>query len=147
MLKDFKEFAFKGNLVDMAVGFIMGTAFATVVKSLVDNVIMPPLGLLLADIDFTDLKYVLKEGTPGVEAVEATETAEAVAAVAEVPEVAIYYGQWISDFVAFAMLAFVVFILVMMVNKAMKKKEEEEKEEAPPAQEVLLGEIRDILKK
>jgi len=144
MLKSFKEFAFKGNLVDMAVGFIMGTAFATVVKSLVDNVIMPPLGLLLADIDFTDLKHVLKEGSPGTEAVEATDSTAAVAAVAEVPEVAIYYGQWISDFIAFVMLAFVVFILVKIVTNAMKKEEEKK---VTPAQEVLLGEIRDILKK
>ena len=124
----------------MAVGFILGGAFSTVVKSLVDNVIMPPLGLLLGGIDFKDLKYVLKE------AVTKTEGGET--SIVE-PEVAIAYGQTVSDFIAFIMLAFVVFIIVKKVIEGMKKKEEEEEAApaAPPAQEVLLGEIRDLLKK
>lgn len=146
MLKEFKEFAFKGNLVDMAVGFILGGAFATVVQSLVDNVIMPPLGLLLGGVDFRDMKYVIKEGAvPEEAAAPAAEGAEDVAAIdfsaVEGAEVAIRYGETISDFIAFTMLAFVVFIIV---KKVMKGKEEAEE---PPAQEVLLTEIRDLLKK
>lgn len=132
MLKEFKEFAFKGNLVDMAVGFIMGGAFATVVKSLVDNVIMPPLGLLLGGIDFTQMKYVLKEAVVDAEGVET------------VAEVAIRYGQLVSDLIAFIMLAFVVFIVV---KKVLEGKKEEEAAAEPPVQEVLLSEIRDLLKK
>ena len=135
MLKQFKEFAFQGNLVDMAVGFILGGAFATVVKSLVDNIIMPPLGLILGGIDFTEMKHVLQPG-------EST-TAEDGTVTETVAEVAIRYGQTISDLIAFIMLAFVVFILVKKVVEGKKEEEEEE----TPAQEALLGEIRDLLKK
>ncbi len=137
MLKQFKEFAFKGNLIDMAVGFILGGAFATVVKSLVDNIIMPPLGLILGGIDFTQMKYVLQEG-------ESTTAADGTV-TETVAEVAIGYGQTISDLIAFIMLAFVVFIIIKKVIEG--KKEEEEEVEETPAQEVLLGEIRDLLKK
>ena len=131
MLKEFKEFAFKGNLVDMAVGFIMGGAFATVVKSFVDNVVMPPLGMLLAGVDFTKLQLVLQEAVMNGEEVVK-------------PEVAIRYGQTISDLIAFISLALVVFIIV---KKVIEGKNKEEEVAAPPAQETLLGEIRDLLKK
>lgn len=138
MIKQFKEFAFKGNLVDMAVGFILGAGFASVVKSLVSNVIMPPLGLILGDVDFTKLKYVLKEGVAEVKkgGVITTEAVE---------EVAINWGLFVSEAIAFIMLAFVVFILVKKVIDGMKKKEEEAPAE-PPKNEVLLEEIRDLLK-
>ncbi|MEM9081493.1 MAG: large conductance mechanosensitive channel protein MscL [Verrucomicrobiota bacterium] len=146
MLKEFKEFAFKGNLVDMAVGFILGGGFATVVKSLVDNVIMPPLGAALAGVDFSKMKYVFQAGVPAVEA----ETDEAgnvtTEAVTGVEEVAINYGQFIQDFISFVALAFVVFIVVKKVLEGMKKEEEAAPPE-PPKQEVLLEEIRDLLKK
>jgi len=135
MLKDFKEFAFKGNLVDMAVGFILGAGFATVVKSLVNNVIMPPLGLLLGGVDFTKMKYIMKPG-------KLDESGKLV----EGSEVAIGYGLFISDAIAFIMLAFVVFIIVKKVLEG-KKKEEAAAPAAPPKQEVLLEEIRDALKK
>lgn len=141
MLKEFKEFAFKGNMVDMAVGFILGGAFGTVVKSLVDNVVMPPLGALLAGVDFAQLKWVVKAKVPAIEA----SADGAAAAVAEVSEVSIRYGQFIQDFISFAALAFVVFIIVKKVIGAMKKDEEEVPE--TPAQEKLLEEIRDLLKK
>jgi len=144
MFKDFKEFAFQGNMVDMAVGFILGGAFGVVVKSLVDNVVMPPLGALLADVDFSNMKHVIKPGAPAVEATGGGETA--VAAVPEVAEVAIRYGQFIQDFVGFVLLALVVFIIVKKVMGAMQKNKEEEVEEAP-AQEKLLEEIRDLLRK
>lgn len=142
MLKEFKEFAFKGNLIDMAVGFILGGAFGVVVKSLVDNVVMPPLGTMLAGVDFADMKHVLQ---PGVEAVEADAEA-GVEAVEGVAEVAISYGQFIQDFISFVALAFVVFILVKKVMASLQKEEEEAPPE-PPAQEKLLEEIRDLLQK
>ncbi|MCP5537122.1 MAG: large-conductance mechanosensitive channel protein MscL [Akkermansiaceae bacterium] len=128
MLKEFKEFAFKGNLVDMAVGFILGGAFATVVKSLVSNVIMPPLGLLLAGVDFTKLKWTLKAAEGDNKAVE------------------IAYGQFLTDAISFCLLAFVVFLVVKKFIAAFEKKEAETPA-APPKQEVLLEEIRDALKK
>ncbi len=127
MFNDFKKFLIKGNAVDMAVGFIFGAAFATVVKSLVTNVIMPPLGMTLGKIDFSKLKYVLSPAT------EKTE------------EVAISYGLFINDLVGFIILGFVIFLLVKMISNLQKK--EEAKPTPVPGNEVLLAEIRDILKK
>ncbi len=140
MLKQFKEFAFKGNLVDMAVGFILGAGFATVVKSLVSNVIMPPLGYVLGEVDFTKMKFSLKEGVSEVK------NAEGVVTTPAVEEVAIFYGQFVTDAISFLMLAFVVFIIVKKVLEG-KKKEEEAKPATPPRQEVLLEEILEALKK
>jgi|TARA_B110000285_G_C14939075_1_gene521092 large conductance mechanosensitive channel len=139
MLKEFKEFAFKGNLVDMAVGFILGGAFATVVKTFVAKVVMPPLGLLLGDVDFADMKYVLK---PGEAAVKEGDTVVTPA----VEEVVIAYGEFLNDFIAFVMLALVVFIVVKKFISAFEKKEAAAPA-SPPKQEVLLEEIRDALKK
>ena len=139
MLKEFKEFAFKGNLVDMAVGFILGGAFATVVKTFVAKVVMPPLGLLLGDVDFADMKYVLK---PGEAAVKEGDTVVTPA----VEEVVIAYGEFLNDFIAFVMLILVVFIVVKKFISAFEKKEAAAPA-SPPKQEVLLEEIRDALKK
>jgi len=146
MLKQFKEFAFKGNLVDMAVGIIIGGAFATVVKSLVGDVIMPAVGAIVGDIDFTKMKHVLTEGIPAVEEVKDADGNITTAAVAGVEEVAIKYGSFITELISFIMLAFVVFILVKKVMAAMQKEEEAAPAPTPP-QEVLLAEIRDSLKK
>lgn len=131
MFKAFKEFAFKGNIVDMAVGFILGAGFSTVVKSLVSNVVMPVIGLLMGGIKFEDLKIVLQAAGADPEAN---------------PEVAITYGKFIDDFLAFSLLAFVVFLIVKKFIAAFEKKEEEAEPETP-RQEVLLEEIRDALKK
>ena len=141
MLKQFKEFAFKGNVMDMAVGIIIGGAFGTVVKSLVNNVLMPPLGQLIAGIDFAAMKWVL---TPGVEEVK---DGDKVITAAQ-PEVAISYGQFITDFIAFLLLAFAVFLVVKKLMAAFEKKKEEEAAEPPKpsAEETLLTEIRDLLK-
>ncbi len=139
MLQEFKKFAFKGNLVDMAVGFILGGAFASVVKTLVAKVIMPPLGLLLGNVDFSNLKIVLKEGAAEVKEGDTVVTPA-------VEEVAILYGEFLNDFISFVLLAFVVFIVVKKFIAAFEKKEAEEPP-APPKQEVLLEEIRDALKK
>lgn len=126
MIDEFKEFAVKGNMVDMAVGIIMGGAFGTIIKSLVDDVIMPPIGLLIGGIDFANLKWVLKPGEGDVEAV------------------AINYGLFFNSLLAFIVVAFVLFQLIKGMN-AMKKKEEAAPA-APPKSEVLLEEIRDALK-
>ena len=130
MLKQFKEFAFKGNLIDMAVGIIIGGAFATVVKSLVSNVLMPPLGFLTASVDFKNLRIPIVDGDPstGKEAVT------------------IDYGVFLTDLISFLLMAFAVFLVVKKIIGAMEK--EKGRASAEPArQEVLLEEIRDLLKK
>ncbi|MEM1084007.1 MAG: large-conductance mechanosensitive channel protein MscL [Verrucomicrobiota bacterium] len=135
MIKEFKEFAFKGNLIDMAVGIIIGGAFGTVVKSLVDNILMPPLGKLISGVDFKAMKQVLE---PAV--MEGDKVIK--------PEVALNYGQFITDFISFILLALAVFIVVKKALVAMKKEEEKpaEKPPEPSAEEKLLTEIRDVLK-
>lgn len=135
MFKQFKEFAFKGNLIDMAVGIIIGGAFATVVKSLVDNVFMPVLGNLTGGINFADQYINLSDEKP-----------DSFAAAKEAGLPVIGYGQFLQDFISFVILAFVVFIVIKKVVGSMQK-EGEAKPDDPPKQEVLLGEIRDLLKK
>ena len=130
MWKEFKEFAIKGNVMDLAVAVIIGAAFGKIVSSLVNDVIMPVIGLIVGGIDFTGLKIVL---TP---------------AAGDVAEVAILYGTFIQTIVDFLLIALSVFFVVKLISK-MKKKEEEKPAEAPaaPAEDVvLLTEIRDILK-
>lgn len=129
ILKEFKTFAMKGNVIDMAVGIIIGAAFGKIVSSFVNNVLMPPLGILIGGVDFSDLAIVLKE------------------AVGETPAVTLSYGIFIQTVVDFIIIAFAIFLTVKAMN-ALKKKEEAAPA-APPApsnQEVLLTEIRDILK-
>jgi len=140
MFKQFKEFAFKGNLVDMAVGFILGGAFALVVKSLVSDVIMPVLGLLISGIDFSNMKYVIKAGVPEVKDTDGKITTAAV------EEVAIKYGNFFTEAISFVILAFIVFIIVKKFITAFEKEKEEAPAE-PSAQEKLLTEIRDSLQK
>ena len=129
MLKDFKEFAFKGNVLDMAIGVIIGTAFGKIVTSLVNDLIMPIISLLTGGLNFTDLKYVItpKHG--------------------DIAETAIAYGSFIQNVVDFLIIAFCIFMFVRLIEK-FKKKEEGKVEEAPAKAEdvVLLEEIRDLLK-
>lgn len=127
---EFKEFAMKGNVVDMAVGIIIGAAFGKIVASFVGDVLMPPLGLALGGVDFSDLAIVLKE------------------AVGEAPAVKLAWGKFVQTVIDFLIVAMAVFVGIKAMN-AMKKKEEEAPVEppAPPKQEVLLEEIRDLLKK
>lgn len=130
MMKEFKAFAMKGNMVDMAVGIIIGAAFGKIIASLVKDVIMPPIGLLLGGINFTEAKWTLKE-----------------AVGEETAAVTLNYGSFIQTAVDFLIIAFAIFIVVKAINKA--KKKEEEKPAAPPKpsnEEVLLTEIRDALK-
>ena len=136
MVKEFKDFAVKGNVVDMAVGIIIGGAFGTIVKSLVSDVIMPPVGLLLGGVDFTNLFYVLGEGSY-----------ETLDAAKEAGAASVNYGVFFNNIISFLIVAFAVFLLVKGINAAKKKEEEKPAAPAaPPAQEVLLGEIRDLLK-
>jgi len=130
LIKEFKEFAVRGNVVDMAVGIIIGGAFGKIVSSFVSDVVMPPIGVMLGGVDFAKLSLTVKE---------ATETAEAVK---------INYGAFLNTIIDFLIIAFVIFMAIKAMN-SMKKKEEE-KPAAPPVpskQEVLLTEIRDLLKK
>ena len=137
VISEFKEFAMKGNLVDMAVGFILGGAFATVVKSFVTDVIMPPIGLLLGGTDFSNIVFTWSpEVVEGGEVVKEAVTSN--------------IGVFINNTIAFLIVACVVFFVVKGMNEMMKKREEEEaapeEPPEPPAQEVLLTEIRDLLK-
>ncbi|MBI1339348.1 large-conductance mechanosensitive channel protein MscL [bacterium] len=132
MLKEFREFAMKGNVVDLAVGFILGGAFGTIVSSLVNDVIMPPVGLLMGGVDFSAIKYVMQPASIGADG-------------AEVAEVAINIGMFINNVISFVIVAFAMFMIVKAMN-SMKKKEEEAPA-APSPQETLLAEIRDLLAK
>jgi len=124
MIKEFKEFAAKGNVVDMAVGIIIGAAFGTIVKSLVADVIMPPIGLLLGDVDFTNLFIVLKDGAEGMGSYATLIDAQAAGAVT------LNYGTFINTIVSFLIVAFAVFVLIRNINK-MKRKEEAAPAPAP----------------
>jgi large conductance mechanosensitive channel len=130
MLKEFKAFAMRGNVMDMAIGIIIGGAFGKIVSSLVTDVIMPPIGILLGGVDFSNLAITLKQGSEGV------------------APVIIKYGVFINTVIDFVIIAFAIFMVIKAMN-SMKKKEEE-KPAAPPApskEEVLLTEIRDELRK
>ncbi len=120
MLKEFKEFAMRGNVLDMAVGIVVGAAFGAIVKSLVSDVVMPPIGLLLGNVDFTNLFAVLKEGT------KAAGPYATLAAAQEAGAVTLNWGVFINSVVNFLIVAFAIFVLVRGVNR-MKRKEE-----APP---------------
>lgn len=128
-IKEFKEFAVKGNVVDMAVGIIIGAAFGKIVSSFVGDIVMPPIGVMLGGVDFSDLAIVLRE------------------AVGDKPAVTLSYGKFIQTVVDFLIVAMAVFIGVKAIN-SMKRKEEEAPKApaAPPADVVLLTEIRDLLK-
>ena len=129
MINEFKEFAVKGNVVDMAVGIIIGAAFGKIVSSFVGDVIMPPIGVLLGGVDFTNLAITVKEAS------------------GDIPAVVIGYGKFIQSVVDFTIIAFAIFIAVKAIN-SLKRKEEDAPQAPPepPAQEVLLTEIRDLLK-
>ena len=130
-IKEFKEFAMRGSVVDLAVGVVIGGAFGNIVTSLVNDVIMPPIGYLTGGIDFAEMKYVIEPGNE----------ADGVA------EVAILYGNFINVIIQFLIIAFCIFLVIKGIN-SMKKKEEEAPAEppAPSNEEVLLTEIRDLLR-
>ena len=129
MMQEFKTFALKGNVVDMAVGIIIGGAFGKIVSSFVADVIMPPIGLLLGGADFSDLAIVLKK------------------AVGETPAVTLNYGKFVQTSVDFIIIAFAIFIMVKAMNSLKKKEVAAPAAPPPPSkEELLLAEIRDLLK-
>ena len=136
LIQEFKEFAVKGNAVDMAVGVIIGGAFGKIVSSIVDDIIMPPIGWLIGGVNFSDLKWTL----PAVEIPGVTAAATAT----------INYGNFLQTLLDFIIIAFCVFMMVKGINKLSKKKEEEPAAPAPDPEptneEKLLSEIRDLLK-
>lgn len=125
---EFKTFAMKGNVLDLAIGVIMGGAFGKIVTSFVNDVLMPLLSLLIGKVNFASLKIVLEE------------------AVGDTPEVAILYGQFFQNIIDFLIIAFSIFMVVRVLTKMKKKEEAAPKPAAPSKEEVLLAEIRDILK-
>ncbi|HSV43973.1 MAG TPA: large-conductance mechanosensitive channel protein MscL [Candidatus Bathyarchaeia archaeon] len=136
MVQEFKDFAMKGNAVDMAVGIIIGGAFGKIVSSVVSDIIMPPIGLLMGGVNFTDLKITMK----------AAQVDAVTGAVKEA--VTLNYGQFLQTTVDFLIVAFAIFMMVKMMN-ALKKKEAKSPTVAPPApskEELLLTDIRDLLK-
>ena len=128
-IKEFREFAMRGNVVDMAVGMIIGGAFGKIVSSLVGDVAMPVLGILTGGVDFKDLKITLAE------------------AVGETPAVTLNYGAFIQNVFDFIIIAFAIFMMVKALNKLKKEQPKEEAAPEPSAEEKLLTEIRDLLKK
>ncbi|WP_313472819.1 large-conductance mechanosensitive channel protein MscL [Brevundimonas sp.] len=131
LLTEFREFAARGNVVDLAVGVIIGASFGKIVTSLVDQVVMPPIGLLLGKVDFSKLEWVLVPENPATEAVE---------------KVAIQYGAFINTLIQFLIVAFVVFLAVKAINKLRREQPAEAAPAAPTPTEALLAEIRDELK-
>lgn len=123
LIQEFKEFAVKGNALDMAVGIILGAAFNKIVQSLVNDIIMPPIGMALGQVDFKDLKAVLKEASPAVTEVRDAAGAVIVPASAAVTEVAVRYGMFINEIINFLIVAFSVFMIVRIMNKVIKKRE------------------------
>ncbi|MBT3422845.1 MAG: large-conductance mechanosensitive channel protein MscL [Desulfobacula sp.] len=129
MMKEFKDFAIKGNVIDMAVGIIIGTAFGKIVSSFVADVIMPPIGVLVGGIDFSKLAFTIQEASENI------------------PAVVISYGKFIQTAVDFIIIAFAIFMVIKGINSLKQKEEQAPKQPAKPStQEVLLTEIRDLLK-
>ncbi|MEY2168603.1 MULTISPECIES: large-conductance mechanosensitive channel protein MscL [unclassified Rhodanobacter] len=131
MMQEFKAFAMRGNVMDMAVGIVIGGAFGKIVSSLVSDVIMPPIGVITGGIDFSAMKWVLKPG-------DDSDPKHKIA------EVAINYGTFINTIITFIIIAFAIFMVIKLMNRMQKK--QEEAPAAPPADVALLTEIRDLLK-
>lgn len=140
MMKEFKEFALKGNLVDIAVAFVMGGAFGKVVTSFTDGLIAPIVGLLTGGVDFNEKKYVIQKAVAEVKDAAGSVTTPAVT------EIALKWGTFITTIIDFIIVAFVMFMVIKAIN-SMKKKEEAAAPAAPPEDITLLREIRDSLKK
>lgn len=139
MLREFREFAMRGNVVDMAVGVIIGAAFGKIVESMVKDIIMPPIGVLLGRVDFSNLFLVIRHGTlPGpYPSVDVAQKAGAVT---------LNYGMFLNNVVSFVIIAFAVFLLIRTINRLRRRQEEAPAAAPPPKEEVLLlREIRDAL--
>jgi large conductance mechanosensitive channel len=128
MLQEFKKFILRGNVVELAIAVIIGTAFGRITTSLVNDVLMPILGIFVGGINFTDLKIVIKE------------------AYGETAELALYYGNFIQSIIDFLIIGFAIFVIIKLINSMHRKKKEPDAPPAPSKEEILLEEIRDILK-
>jgi len=134
-IKEFKDFAMKGNVVDMAVGIIIGGAFGKIVSSVVNDIIMPPIGLLMGGVNFTDLKFTMKAAQVDAVSGKVTEA------------VTLNYGQFLQTTVDFIIVAFAIFLMIKVMNSLKKKEEAKPVPPAPPSrEELLLSDIRDILR-
>ena len=142
MMKEFKEFAIRGNLVDTAVAFVIGASFGKIVSAFVDGIVMPLIGMLTGGINFADKKFILKEGVADIKDAAGKVITKAI------PEVSVKYGIFITSIIDFIIVAFAVFMVIRAINK-MKKKEEVAPAAAPEpsSTDKLLMEIRDSLKK
>jgi len=140
IIKEFKAFAMRGNVIDMAVGIIIGGAFGKIVSSLVNDVIMPPIGLLIGGVNFTDIKITLKAAATAADG-------------SQIPAVTMQIGNFIQTFVDFTIIAFAIFLMIKGMNALNRRAKKEEAAPAPSAppqptnEEKLLAEIRDLLKK
>ena len=140
MIKEFKAFLMKGNVLDLAVAVIMATYFGHIINSLVNDILMPVIGKMIGGVDFSQMKYVIQDATDAV--------MEGDVVVSEaVTEVAIYYGTFINHIITFVIVAFCIFMIVKAYNKSQKPKEEEAPAPAGPSEIDLLTEIRDALRK
>lgn len=128
MLQEFKNFLMRGNVVELAIAVIIGTAFGRITTSLVNDVLMPILGIFVGGINFTDLKIVIKE------------------AYGETAELALYYGNFIQSIIDFLIIGFAIFVIIKLINSMHRKKKEPDAPPTPSKEEILLEEIRDILK-
>ena len=135
MFKEFKEFAMRGNVIDMAVGIVIGAAFGKIVSSFVADILMPPIGLLLGNVDFSEL-YLNLTGTSYATLAQAKEAGAAT----------INYGVWLNSVLDFVIVAFAVFLVIRQMNRLKKKEEAAPAPPPAPSAEVLLAEIRDLLK-
>ncbi|MEX0924090.1 MAG: large-conductance mechanosensitive channel protein MscL [Rhodovibrionaceae bacterium] len=135
MLKEFKEFAVRGNVIDLAVAVIIGAAFGKIVTSLVNDIVMPPIGLLLGGADFTDL-FITLQG----------ERHDSLALAQEAGAVTLNYGVFVNTVIQFVVIAFTIFIVIRQLNKLKREEVKQEEAATPPREEVLLEEIRDLLK-
>lgn len=140
IVKEFKEFAMRGNIVDMAVGIIIGSAFGKIISSVVSDILMPPIGMAIGRVDVKDFKLVLQKAAPAV-----TEGSQVVKQA--VNEVALKYGMFIQTIIDFLIVAFCIFLVVKVMNRLKQKEEAKPVAPAPPSkEEILLTEIRDLLK-
>jgi len=134
LIKEFKEFASKGSVVDLAVGIIIGAAFGKIVTSLVNDILMPPLGMLIGGLNFTDIKFVIQE-------------AYLDGAGKTLPAVTLNIGNFIQTLIDFLIIAFALFMIIKGINKMKRRQEKPAAPAEPPKSEILLTEIRDLLKK
>jgi large conductance mechanosensitive channel len=142
MLNEFKKFVMRGNVLDMAIGIILGAAFGAIVKSLVDDMLMPVVGLLIGNVDFSNLFVVLRAGAEAAGPYATLDAAQKAGAVT------LNYGIWLNTVITFLIVSFAIFMLIQQVNRLQKKEEAAPAvPPEPPAQEKLLAEIRDLLKR